>query len=65
VSVVYVAVECAQCGREAPLDPVQLRSWRHGELALADGLDEITAGMVLCPDCDREDLRDYDQGEAD
>lgn len=60
---VQVAAECAQCGREAPADPAELRLWRHGELALEGDLDDVTAGMVVCPDCDADDLRDFDQGE--
>lgn len=60
-----VHVECAQCGQRAPGDLVELGTWRHGELALAGELDEVTAAMVLCPDCDAEDRRgDYDPGEA-
>jgi hypothetical protein len=60
-----VAAECAQCGREAPADPRKLLEWRHGELALEGELDDVTAAMVLCPDCDAEDLTGaYDQGEA-
>ena len=59
-----VAGECAQCGRETPVDSSELLRWRHGELALEGNLDDVTAGMVVCPDCDAADLRDYDQGEA-
>ena len=60
-----VRVECAQCGREAPDDPVELALWRHGELALQGGeLDDITAAMVLCPDCDAESRQgEYESGE--
>ena len=62
---VRVRVECAQCGRDAPVDAPELARWRHGELALDDDLDETAAAMILCPDCDAEDLRgEYDQGEA-
>ena len=64
MGVMQVAAECAQCGREAPVDSAELTSWRHGDLALEGDLDEVTAGMVVCPDCDADDIRDYDQGEA-
>ena len=59
---VPVAAECAQCGREAPAEWAELERWRHGELALAGDLDDITAGMIVCPECDAVDL-DFDQGE--
>jgi len=60
---VQVAAECAQCGREVPADPHALTEWRHGDLVLAGDLDDVTAGMVVCPDCDSDDLRDFDQGD--
>jgi hypothetical protein len=60
---VQVAVECAQCGREAPADAQELTGWRHGELVLAGDLDDVTAGMVVCPDCNADELRDFDQGD--
>jgi len=60
-----VSVECAQCGQEAPADPAELEGWRHGELVLSDELDEVTAALVLCPDCDAEDRdADFEAGEA-
>ena len=53
---------CAQCGREAPVDPEELRSWRHGGLAVEG---EIGEGLLLCPECDAED-RDsiFEEGEG-
>jgi hypothetical protein len=60
---VQVAAECAQCGREAPLDSGELLRWRHGDLALEGDLDDVTAGLVVCPDCDADELRDFDQGD--
>ncbi len=60
---VQVVPQCAQCGREAPLEADELARWRHGDLVLAGGLDDVTAGMVVCPDCDADDLRDFDQGD--
>ena len=60
-----MAAECAQCGRAAPADPAELSAWRHGDLAAEGDLDDVTAGMVVCPDCDAQDLSgDFDQGEA-
>lgn len=60
-----LAAECAQCGREVPVDSSELLRWRHGELALEGDPDDVTAGMVLCPECDADDLgADFDQGEA-
>jgi len=62
---VRVCVECAQCGRGAPPDGVEMLGWRGSALALDGDLDDVTAAMVLCPDCQAEDRRgDYDQGEA-
>ncbi len=60
---VQVVPQCAQCGREVPLEAEELARWRHGDLVLAGDLDDVTAGMVVCPDCDADDLRDFDQGE--
>lgn len=60
-----LSVECAQCGREAPADPAELEDWRHGELVLSGDLDEVTAALVLCPDCDAEDKRgEFEAGDA-
>ena len=60
-----VRVECAQCGREAPEDPAELAQWRHGDLAVESELDEVTAAMVLCPDCDADNISgEADAGEA-
>ena len=55
---------CSQCGRKAPTDPDELRTWRYGALALeADG--EIGEGLLLCPDCDAEDReREFEEGEG-
>jgi len=62
---VRVDAECAQCGREAPAEPDELARWRHGELALQGELDDVTAAMVLCPDCDADNLSgETDAGEA-
>jgi hypothetical protein len=56
------ALECSQCGREAPSDLAELKRWRHGELALEGALGE---GLLLCPDCDAEDReREFEEGEA-
>jgi len=55
-------VVCSQCGREAPTDPVELMTWRHGDLAL-DG--EVGEGLLLCPDCDAADReREFEEGEG-
>jgi hypothetical protein len=56
-------IECSRCGRGAPTEPVQLASWRHGELVLDGGVDE---GLLLFPDCDAEDReRAFEEGEGD
>lgn len=56
---------CSQCGRPAPTDPGELRSWRHGDLAASGEPDEAAAAMLLCPECVEEDLAgDYDAGDA-
>jgi len=58
------ALRCAQCEREAPADPAEVARWRHGELALAGELDDVTAGLVLCPDCDAEHRAgEFDSGD--
>jgi hypothetical protein len=54
MNAVRIRVECAQCGREAPADPVELERWRHGNLALSEELDEVAAAMIVCPDCDAD-----------
>lgn len=55
-------VACSQCGREAPLDPGELATWRHGELVLQG---EVSEGLLLCPDCDAEDReREFEEGEG-
>jgi hypothetical protein len=62
---IRVSVECAQCGREAPTDRVELAGWRQGELLLDEEIDEVTAALVLCPDCDAEDRRgEFEAGDA-
>lgn len=56
---------CAQCGRSLPRDATELARWNHGELAASGELDEIAAGMLLCPDCAEDDqLGEYEEGEA-
>ena len=37
-----------------PDDPAEVARWRHGYLALAGELDEVSAGMLLCPACTQE-----------
>jgi hypothetical protein len=55
---------CSQCGRAAPSDPGELRTWRHGDLAAAGDLDEGAASMLLCPECVEEDRSgEYEAGE--
>ena len=43
-----------------------LQRWKHSELVLAGEVDDATAAMLLCPECDAE-LRDvtYDEGGGD
>ena len=54
---------CSQCGRKAPAEPDELARWRHGDLALAGELDEVSAGLLLCPDCLLEgEAKDYEEG---
>jgi hypothetical protein len=56
-------VVCSQCGRDVPSDPVELSTWRHGELALEGDVEE---GLLLCPDCDAEGReREFDEGAGD
>jgi hypothetical protein len=58
------ALSCSQCGRSAPADPAELSRWKHGELVVSDELDETTATMLLCPECDEEDRSgEYEAGE--
>ena len=65
VGALRVHAECAQCGREAPEDPAELAVWRHGELASQAELDEVAAAMILCPECDADNLSgETDAGEA-
>lgn len=45
---------CAQCGRVIPDDAREVARWRHGYLALAGELDEVSAAMLLCPECAEE-----------
>jgi len=53
---------CSRCGREAPTDPAELATWRHGELALEG---EVGEGLLLCPDCDADDReREFEEGEG-
>ncbi len=63
MAAVQVAAECAQCGRSVPDRAEELAGWRHGDLVLEGELDDVTAGMVVCPDCDADELRDFDQGD--
>jgi hypothetical protein len=57
---------CAQCGRDAPADPNDLAGWRNVGVAVAAGLDDTSASMVLCPECDAEDRRgEYEPGGED
>jgi hypothetical protein len=54
---------CSQCAREAPDDPAELTSWRHGELAL-EGV--YADGLLVCPDCDAEHReREFEEGGSD
>jgi hypothetical protein len=58
------SLSCSQCGRSAPTDRVELQGWKHGELAVAGEVDEVTATMLLCPDCVEEDRAgEYEAGE--
>jgi hypothetical protein len=59
-------VVCSQCGREAPHDSEEVGRWRHGELVVSGELDEVTAGLLLCPTCWAEDLEgEFDAGGED
>jgi hypothetical protein len=50
-----VELVCSQCGRSLPSELEAVSGWRHGELVLADDLDEMTAALLLCPDCVAEE----------
>ena len=57
------SVVCSGCGRDAPTDPAELATWRHGELVLND---EPPEGLLLCPDCDANDReREFDEGAGE
>jgi hypothetical protein len=59
-------VTCSQCGREASVASPELARWRHGDLALSGDLDDVTAGVLLCPACWAEDLEgQFDAGGED
>jgi hypothetical protein len=59
------ALGCSQCGRELPADPGELQRWEQGSLAVAGELDDVTASMLLCPDCVEEDrVGEYEEGDA-
>jgi hypothetical protein len=48
-----------------PTDRDELRSWKYGDLITAGELDEVTATMLLCPECVEEDLSgEYEAGES-
>ena len=65
MAALHVRVECAQCGRDAPTDPRELSTWRHADLVSEDELDDVTAALVLCPDCDDDDRHGkFEPGEA-
>jgi hypothetical protein len=62
----HLTFSCAECGRTAPTDASELRQWRYGDLLLAGELDEVTAPLLLCPDCWRENRdRNYEEGAGD
>jgi hypothetical protein len=66
VAEAFVELAFAQCGRTVSAGEEELSSWRHGELLLAGELDEITATMLLCPDCVAEDRAgEYEAGGAE
>jgi hypothetical protein len=57
---------CSQCGREAPTEADEFSQWRHGEVARSGELDDVMAGLLLCPACWAEDLEgDFDAGGED
>jgi hypothetical protein len=45
---------CSRCGRAVPAKDEEL-SWKHGDLLLAGELNDVTATMLLCPECVAED----------
>lgn len=60
------ALRCAQCGRPLPAALPERARWRQGREAVAGELDELTAAMLLCPDCAEDDrVGAYDAGEGD
>lgn len=57
---------CAQCGRMLADDPAEVARWRPRILVAEGDLDELTAMMVLCPDCaDDASAGAYDAGDVD
>ena len=62
----FEPVACSQCGREVLAGSAELAGWSHGDLALAGDLDEVTAGLLLCPACSAEDREGaFDAGGED
>ncbi len=55
---------CSQCGRAVPTERDDLRGWKHGDLVLSGELDDVSATMLLCPECVEEDRSgEFDTGE--
>lgn len=58
------SLSCSQCGRSAPTDSGELQSWKHGDLVSAGEIDDVTATMLLCPDCvEEEHAGEFEAGE--
>jgi hypothetical protein len=59
-------VACAQCGRTAPADRAELARWKGGDLLLAGQLDELSAALLLCPECvEAEQEGGFEEGGGD
>jgi hypothetical protein len=57
-------IACSQCGRTVAADDEELKSWKHGDL-LAGELNDVTAEMLLCPECVAEEgAGNYEAGGA-
>ena len=55
-----VLLTCSRCGREAPAaNSTEFHDWLSGEL---DFLDELSAALLLCPDCREEERGDEELG---
>jgi hypothetical protein len=59
-----IALACSRCGAPAPADADGLAAWEYGSHVARGDVDDVTASMLVCPDC-RDELHDEAyEGEA-